>query len=179
MCKEHITLHMLDKCYRPFERTEGHWVSYMFAWFYSFSLVCVCVVHIKGNPEGKEQRSHKVCRYMHDLCFVLFRVQLWLERNGLVTVCVLELQTPKQKTLNLNENLKLIKSHWSECFLYWRFFSWLFFLGNYLKETFTVQPQQWTDCGRFSKPGKNLELRMSKRETRFGNLTQSYLCNNW
>jgi len=38
-------------------------------------LIFVFVVHVEGNPEGKKQRSYKVCRYIHDLRFVFFRVQ--------------------------------------------------------------------------------------------------------
>ena len=86
-------------------------MSYMYACFDSFSVLCVCVVHVEGNPEGEEQRSHQVCRYIHGLCFVLCCVQQCQEMNGLVTVCVLALQTPKQKMPNSNGNLKLIKSH--------------------------------------------------------------------
>ena len=82
----------------------------------------------KGNPERKEQRSYQVCRYMYLMFCYISCVTVKIRKSKDRSVCLLlyclmcscpgtdyifdvKLQTPKLKTLNWNENLKLIKSH--------------------------------------------------------------------
>ena len=74
--------------------------------------VFVFMLHVlKAIQKEKSNVAIKFAGTFMIYISLFFSCVTMIRRNGLVTVCVLELQTPKLKTPNSNENWKRIKSH--------------------------------------------------------------------